>query len=67
MDTAQLRWEWYYGKIPKINVSVHQDTQWKGYYVELRNPEDTNEVMRPFWDPSENPTPPDEAKGTTLY
>ncbi|MCH7518709.1 MAG: AMP-binding protein [Candidatus Dadabacteria bacterium] len=35
----------------------------EGYYVELRNPENTNEVMRPFWDPSENPTPPDEAKG----
>lgn len=35
----------------------------EGYYVELRNPENTSEVMRPFWDPSENPTPPDEAKG----
>jgi crotonobetaine/carnitine-CoA ligase len=35
----------------------------EGYYLELRNPENTNEVMRPFWDPSENPTPPDEAKG----
>ncbi len=35
----------------------------EGYYVELRDPENTSEVMRPFWDPSENPTPPDEAKG----
>jgi len=35
----------------------------EGYYVELRNPENTSEVMRPFWDPTENPTPPDEAKG----
>jgi len=35
----------------------------EGYYVELRNPENTSEVMRPFWDPSENPIPPDEAKG----
>lgn len=35
----------------------------EGYYLELRNPENTNEVMRPFWDPSETPTPPDEAKG----
>ena len=35
----------------------------EGYYVELRNPENTSEVMRPFWDPSENPSPPDEAKG----
>ena len=35
----------------------------EGYYVELRNPENTSEVMRPFWDPSESPIPPDEAKG----
>lgn len=35
----------------------------EGYYVELRDPEDTNRVLRPFWDPYENPTPPDEAKG----
>lgn len=34
-----------------------------GYYTELRNPEDITEVMRPFWDPYEDPTPPDEAKG----
>jgi crotonobetaine/carnitine-CoA ligase len=34
-----------------------------GYYTELRNPEDISEVMRPFWDPYEDPTPPDEAKG----
>lgn len=35
----------------------------EGYYVELRDPENTSKVMRPSWDPSENPTPPDEAKG----
>ncbi len=35
----------------------------EGYYVELRDPEDTTKVMRPFWDPTENPAPPDEAKG----
>jgi len=34
-----------------------------GYYTELRNPEDISEVLRPFWDPYEDPTPPDEAKG----
>lgn len=34
-----------------------------GYYTELRNPDDISEVMRPFWDPYEDPTPPDEAKG----
>ncbi|MGB2692439.1 MAG: AMP-binding protein [Thermodesulfobacteriota bacterium] len=35
----------------------------EGYYVEIRNPENTSEVMRPFWDPTETPAPPDEAKG----
>lgn len=35
----------------------------EGYYVELRDPQDTNRVLRPFWDPYENPTPPEEAKG----
>ncbi len=35
----------------------------EGYYVELRNPENTSEVVRYFWDPSENINPPDEAKG----
>ncbi|HEX3034527.1 MAG TPA: AMP-binding protein [Thermodesulfobacteriota bacterium] len=35
----------------------------EGYYVELRDPQDTNKVLRPFWDPFENPTPPEEAKG----
>jgi crotonobetaine/carnitine-CoA ligase len=35
----------------------------EGYYVELRDPENTSKVIRPFWDPFENPTPPDEAKG----
>jgi len=35
----------------------------EGYYIELRDPQDPNKVLRPFWDPYENPTPPDEAKG----
>ncbi|OHE56855.1 MAG: hypothetical protein A2027_03600, partial [Thermodesulfovibrio sp. RBG_19FT_COMBO_41_18] len=35
----------------------------EGYYVELRDPQDTNKVLRPSWDPYENPTPPEEAKG----
>lgn len=34
-----------------------------GYYTELRDPEDITKVLRPFWDPYEEPTPPDEAKG----
>ncbi|MEQ9618081.1 MAG: AMP-binding protein [Deltaproteobacteria bacterium] len=35
----------------------------EGYYVELRDPEDTSKVLRPFWDPEEHPKPPDETKG----
>jgi len=35
----------------------------EGYYTELRNPEDTDEVVRPFWDPTGDITPPDDAKG----
>jgi len=35
----------------------------EGYYVELRNPENIDEGVRPFWDPYEDPTPPDDAKG----
>ncbi|HEY7534931.1 MAG TPA: AMP-binding protein, partial [Thermodesulfobacteriota bacterium] len=35
----------------------------EGYHVELRDPQDTNKVLRPFWDPYENPTPPEEVKG----
>lgn len=35
----------------------------EGYYVELRDPQDTSIVMRPFWDSSEEPTPPEDAKG----
>ncbi len=35
----------------------------EGYYLELRDPEDTSKVMRPFWDPTDSQTPPDEAKG----
>ncbi|MGH7801390.1 MAG: AMP-binding protein [Thermodesulfobacteriota bacterium] len=35
----------------------------EGYHVELRDTQDTNKALRPFWDPYENPTPPEEAKG----
>jgi len=35
----------------------------EGYYTELRNPEDTDEVVRAFWDPTGDITPPDDAKG----
>jgi acyl-coenzyme A synthetase/AMP-(fatty) acid ligase len=35
----------------------------EGYHAELRDPEDTSKVVRPFWDPSENPNPPEDAKG----
>lgn len=35
----------------------------EGYYVEIRDPQDTSRVMRPFWDSSESPKPSEEAKG----
>jgi carnitine-CoA ligase len=35
----------------------------EGYYVELRDPQDSSKALRPFWDPYEDPTPPEEAKG----
>ncbi|MGQ0793747.1 MAG: AMP-binding protein [Deltaproteobacteria bacterium] len=35
----------------------------EGYYVELRDPTDISKTLRPTWDPYENPTMPDEAKG----
>ena len=35
----------------------------EGYYLELRDPEDTSKVISPFWNPFENPSPPDDAKG----
>ncbi len=34
-----------------------------GYYLEIRDPENTSKVIRPFWDPSETLTPPEEAIG----
>jgi acyl-coenzyme A synthetase/AMP-(fatty) acid ligase len=34
-----------------------------GYYLEIRDRENTSKVIRPFWDPSETPTPPEEAIG----
>jgi carnitine-CoA ligase len=35
----------------------------EGYYVELRDPLNPDQAIRPFWDPYEIPTTPDEAKG----
>ena len=35
----------------------------EGYHVELRNPEDSDSVVRAFWDPTDDITPPDDAKG----
>ena len=35
----------------------------EGFYVELRNPENIQEVIRPHWDPYADATPPDSAKG----
>ena len=35
----------------------------EGYYVEVRDPQDTSRVIRPFWDSSGNLKPPEEAKG----
>ncbi len=35
----------------------------EGYYVELRDSQNSDSVLRPFWNPYEDPTPPDEAKG----
>jgi len=35
----------------------------EGYYVELRDPQDTSRGLRPFWDPYQDSNPPEEAKG----
>ena len=35
----------------------------EGFYVELRNPEKVEEVIRPHWDPYVDSDPPDSAKG----
>lgn len=35
----------------------------EGYHVELRNPDNIDERVKYFWDPSDDMTPPDEAKG----
>jgi crotonobetaine/carnitine-CoA ligase len=50
-------------KDPEDNRPGSSGYPMEGYYVELRDPENTNRVLRPFWDPYENPTPPEEAKG----
>ncbi len=35
----------------------------EGYYVEIRENQDTSKVIRHSWNPYENPTPPEESKG----
>lgn len=35
----------------------------QGYYVELRNPSNHKEVITSNWNPTDDPSPPDEAKG----
>ena len=34
-----------------------------GYYLEIRNPENIEEVIRPHWDPVSEKSPPESAKG----
>lgn len=50
-------------KDPEDNRPGSSGHQMEGYHLEVRNSEDTSEVLRPTWDPSKDPTPPDEAKG----
>lgn len=35
----------------------------EGYYLEIRNPENIEEVIKPHWDPSLEEKPPESAKG----
>lgn len=35
----------------------------EGYYVELRDPDNTDEVIDKFWDPEKQSEPPEETKG----
>lgn len=35
----------------------------EGYYVELRNPENTDEVVDSFWNPEKDSEPPEDTKG----
>ncbi len=35
----------------------------EGYYVELRDPNQPKQLVRTFWDPTEDPNPPEVAKG----
>ena len=35
----------------------------EGYYLEIRNPENIEEVIKPHWDPSLEDKPPESAKG----
>jgi len=34
-----------------------------GYYLEIRNPENIEEVIKPHWDPETEKTPPESSKG----
>ena len=35
----------------------------EGYYLEIRDPENINKVLRPSWDPTKEKSPPDSSKG----
>ena len=50
-------------KDPEDHRSGSSGFPMEGYYVELRDPEDTDTVVRAFWDPTDDITPPDDAKG----
>ncbi len=50
-------------KDPEDHRSGSSGYPMEGYYVELRDPHQPGVVVRPFWDPNEEPTPPEEAKG----
>jgi len=50
-------------KDPEDHRSGSSGFPMEGYYTELRNPENIDEVVRPFWDPTGDITPPDDAKG----
>ena len=50
-------------KNPEDNRDKSMGYPTEGFYVELRNPENIEEVIRPHWDPYTDADPPDSAKG----
>ena len=50
-------------KNPEDNRDKSMGYPTEGFYVELRDPENIEEVIRPHWDPYTDPDPPDSAKG----